>query len=253
MLKQRLVPVLLLRNGRLVKTIKFDASRDVGNPITQAKVYDAQNADELVFLDILATTEGRGALLDIVDRVTEECFVPLTVGGGVKTVEDIRALLKAGADKVAINTAAVENPQFLKEAVKVFGSANIVVSVDYKNVDGKQKVFIRGGKEETSWNVFEWCCEVERLGGGEILLNSIDRDGTMEGYDLETIKRIAESLNIPVVACGGAGTLQHLSEGLKNAKASAVAAGSIFAFTDQSPIKARFYLNNAGLNVRYGV
>ena len=253
MLKKRLVPVLLLKNGRVVKTIKFGEIRDVGNPITQAKVYDAQNADELVFLDILATTQGRGALLDVIEKVTEECFVPLTVGGGVRSVSDIRELLKAGADKVSINTVAVEDPDFLREAVKVFGSANIVVSVDYKIVDGKNKVFIRSGQQETKSEVMEWCKENEKLGGGEIILNSIDKDGTMEGYDLETIKEVVRSLTIPVVACGGAGKLDDFVKCLRDAKASAVAAGSIFPFTDQSPIKARFFMNSAGLNVRYGV
>lgn len=253
MLKIRLVPILLLKNGRMVKTIKFDKLRDVGNPVTTAKIYDAQSADELVFLDILASQEDRGALVDIVKEVTEECFVPLTVGGGVKTVQDVRELLKAGADKVAINTAVYQNHELLKEAARIYGSANIVVSIDYKNVDGVNKVFIRGGKQETEWEVVEWAKKVEELGAGELLINSIDRDGTMEGYDLDTIKKITEAVKIPVVACGGVGQLKDFVDCVKQCEVSGVAAGSIFPFTDQSCIKARFYMNNEGLNVRYGV
>ncbi len=222
----------------------------MGNPVSTAKIYDAQGVDELVFLDILASSEERGLLLDIIDQVTEECFVPLTVGGGVKTLEDITALLKAGADKVSVNTAVVENPDFLKEAVKVFGRANIVVSIDYKLVNGVRKVCIRGGKQVTDLDLVEWAKKVEELGAGEIILNSIDRDGMMNGYDIETLKEVSTNLKIPVVACGGAGKLQDFVDCIAQAGVSAVAAGSIFSFTDQSPIKARFFMDTAGLNVR---
>ena len=251
MLKKRLIPVLLLKNGRMIKTIQFDKYRDVGNPVTAAKIYDAQTADELVFLDILASVEERKMLVDIIQRVTEECFMPLTVGGGVKTVEDIKTLLNAGADKVSINTAAVENPDFIKEAARKFGSANIVVSIDYKNINGKNKVFTHGGKKDTNLDPVEWAKEVEKLGAGEIMLNCIDRDGMMQGYDIETIRKVADSVRIPVICCGGCGNLKEFSDAIKEGHASAVAAGSIFHFTDQSPIKARAFMDSWGLSVRH--
>jgi cyclase len=251
MLKKRLIPVLLLKNGRMIKTKQFDKYRDVGNPITAAKIYDAQWADELVFLDILASIEERKNLIQIIDRVSEECFMPLTVGGGVKTIEDIKTLLNAGADKISINSAAVENPEFIKEASKKFGSANIVVSIDYKNVDGKNLVFTHGGKKQTNLDPVEWAKEVEKLGAGEILINCIDRDGMMNGYDIETIKKIANSVNIPVIACGGAGTLQDFADAINIGQASAVAAGSLFHFTDQNLIKTRSFMKERGLSVRH--
>ncbi len=252
MLKKRLIPVLLLKNGRMVKTIQFDKLRDVGNPVTAAKIYDAQTADELVFLDILASLEERKILLDIIERVTEECFMPLTVGGGVKTIEDIKMLLNTGADKVSINSAAVENPELIKEASQRFGRANIVVSIDYKKVNGKNKVFTHGGKKETELDPVKWAIESENLGAGEILLNCIDRDGMMNGYDIETIKKVSDSVKIPVIACGGCGNLQDFIDVIRVGNASAVAAGSIFHFTDQSPIKARRFMKVAGLDVRLG-
>lgn len=253
MLKKRLIPVLLLKNGRMVKTMQFDKLRDVGNPVTAAKIYDAQSADELVFLDILASVEERKALIDIIDRVTEECFMPLTVGGGVKSLEDIRILLKAGADKVSINTAAVENPNLIKEASDKFGSANIVVSIDYKMIEGENKVHTHCGKKKTDLDPVKWAVKVYELGAGEIMLNCIDRDGMMNGYDIEVIKAVSDSVDIPVIACGGAGSLQDFVDGVEKCNASAVAAGSIFHFTDQSPIKARFYMKERGVNVRWGV
>jgi imidazole glycerol-phosphate synthase subunit HisF len=253
MLKIRLIPILLLKNGRMVKTIQFDKLRDVGNPVTAAKIYNAQSADELIFLDILASKEDRRALINIIDRVTEECFMPFAVGGGVRSLDDIKMLQKAGADKISINTAAVEHPNFIKEAAEKFGSANIVVSIDFRKVNGKNVVFIKAGTQETRLDPVAWAVEAERLGAGEILLNNIDRDGTMAGYDIETIKTVANAIRIPLIACGGAGTLQDFVDGIKYGGASAVAAGSIFHFTDQSPIKARFYMKEAGLNIRYGV
>ncbi len=250
MLKKRLIPVLLLKNGRMVKTIQFDRLRDVGNPVTAAKIYDAQTADELAFLDILASVEERNILFDILDRVTEQCFMPLTVGGGIKTLDDIRKTLKAGADKVSINTKAVENPAFINEAARVFGSANIVVSIDYRKVNGQNKVFIHSGKKETAYDPVAWAKEMEKRGAGEIIINCIDRDGMMNGYDIETISKVTSSVNVPIIAAGGAGTLQHFVDGITKGGASAVAAGSIFHFTDQSPIKARAFMKEAGLNVR---
>lgn len=250
MLKKRLIPILLLKNGRMVKTVKFGESRDVGSPISTAKIYDAQCADEIIFLDILASVEGRQSLISIIDEVTKECFMPIAVGGGVKTTADIETLLKAGADKIVINTAAVIDPNFLKEAANRFGSANIVSSIDYKKVGNENKVFIYGGKRESKYAVNEWAREVERLGAGEIVINSIDRDGTMEGYDLGTIREICALLNIPVVVCGGAGKLIDFQLAIE-AGADAVAAGSIFHFTDQSPIKARAFMKESKVNIRF--
>lgn len=252
MLKKRLIPVLLLQNGRMVKTVQFDKMRDVGNPVTAAKIYDAQIADELVFLDINASVEERKFLRDIINRVTEECFMPFAVGGGVKSLEDIQELLKIGADKVVINSAAVENPSLIKEAAKKFGSANIVVSIDYKiNKDNKNEVYTHRGKKPTGLDPIAWAKEVEKLGAGEIIITSIDREGTMDGYDLDTLTKITESVGIPVVAHGGAGTLTHLKEGFTIGNASGVAAASIFHFTDQSPIKARQFLANEGVNIKF--
>jgi imidazole glycerol-phosphate synthase subunit HisF len=253
MLTNRLIPVLLLKNGRMVKTIQYDKMRDVGNPVTAAKIYDAQSADELVFLDIMASVEDRDTLIGIVDRVTEECFMPLTVGGGVKTVDDMRLLFKSGADKVAINTAAIENPDLIKEAAGIFGNANIVVSIDYRTIDGKNIVFTHSGKKETGLDPVEWAKEAEKKGAGEILISCIDRDGMMKGYDIDTIRRLSDAVSIPVIACCGAGTLQDFADCIKEGHASAVAAGSIFHFTDQSPIKARAFMKEKGINVRHGV
>jgi len=252
MLKKRLIPVLLLQNCRMVKTIQFDKIRDVGNPVTAAKIYDAQIADELVFLDINATVEGKEAVKEIINRVTEECFMPFAVGGGVKTLKDIQELLRIGADKVIINSAAVEDPDFIKKAAEKFGSANIVVSIDYKiNNNGEKEVFIHRGGKPTGLDPVKWAKKVELFGAGEIILTSIDREGTMTGYDLNTLKEVTKAVNIPVIANGGVGTLIHLKEGLTTGNASGVAAASIFHFTDQSPIKARQFLANEGVNIKF--
>jgi imidazole glycerol-phosphate synthase subunit HisF len=257
MLKHRIIPILLLKDGRCVKGKRFSDYRDTGNPVTAAKVYDAQRVDELMFLDILASREGRDTLLHIVTETAEECFMPLTVGGGVKDIEDIRELLSAGADKVAINTAAVENPDFINKAAEYFGSANIVISIDYKLCRRDEalprlsrEVYTHGGSKATGLEAFAWCCEVAKRGAGEIVLTSIDQEGTMEGYDLEFIKQVVDALDIPVIAHGGVGSLAHMRDGIAIAGASGVAAASIFHFTDQSPIKARLYLKNEGLDVR---
>ncbi|HLC96361.1 MAG TPA: glycosyl amidation-associated protein WbuZ [Candidatus Nanoarchaeia archaeon] len=252
MLKTRLIPVLLLKQGRMVKTIQFDKERDVGNPVTTAKIYNAQNADELVFLDILASVEERDMLIDIINRVTEECFMPLTVGGGVKTLDDIRSLLKAGADKVSINSAAVENPKLIEAAARKFGSANIVASIDFKDVQGAKKAVTHRGTHNTNLDPVAWAKELQALGAGEIFLNNVDADGMMRGYDIQTIRAVSDAVSIPVIACGGAGTLQDFVDAIREGHASAVAAGSIFHFTDQSPIKARRFMHTAGLNVRMG-
>ncbi len=251
MLKIRLIPSLLLKDGRCVKTVRFAEMRDVGNPVTAAKVYDAQRADELVFLDISASSEGRDILLDIVSTTAAECFMPLTVGGGVRTVEDIRKLLNAGADKVAINTQALKRPEFIREAAQRFGNQCILVSMDVKRASsGQYEVWANRAQEATGIGALDWAKRMCEYGAGEILLASADRDGTMQGYDLDLVRAVADCVDIPVIASGGVGTLQHLVDGITKGHASAVSAASIFHFTDQSIIKARSYMKQAGLDVR---
>lgn len=251
MLKTRLIPTLLLKEGRMIKTKQFDTFRDVGNPTSVAKVYDAQNADELIFLDITATEQKRQILNDIISAVAEECFIPLTVGGGIKSLEDAREILLHGADKVAINTAAVENPQFITDLSNAFGRSTVVVSIDYKkNAAGKNEVYTRRGQTPTGLDPVAWAIEAEKLGAGEILLTCVDKEGTMTGYDLETIRAVADAVKIPIIAHGGVGTVQHLVEGIKDGHASAVAAASIFHFTDQSIFKGHTFMSQAGIPVR---
>ncbi|HLC76276.1 MAG TPA: imidazole glycerol phosphate synthase cyclase subunit [Candidatus Peribacterales bacterium] len=251
MLKKRIIPSLLLKNGRMVKTVHFTGERDTGYPVTAASVYDGQRVDELIILDIEASGEDRGTLLKIIGDMSEECFMPLCVGGGIRSVEDIRTLLKRGADKVAINTAAVETPHLIEDAAAKFGSSTIVGSIDVKkNALGTYEVFIRGGSIATGLDPVAWSKELERRGAGEIFLTSIDRDGTMEGMDIPLIQNVVKVVSIPVIASGGVGTLAHLHECLTDGGAAAVSAASIFHFTDQSPIKARKYLVDHGVNVR---
>ena len=251
MLKTRLIPILLLKNGRMVKTINFSALRDVGDPITSARIYNHQTVDELIFLDISETDEKKKILFDIIRKVAEECFMPLTVGGGIKSINDIRMLLQIGADKVAINTHAVTNPLLIKEAAEMFGSSTIVISIDVKkNSDNQYKVFINNGSKETNLNPVDWAKKVENLGAGEILITSIDKEGTMQGYDQYLIKLITQNVTIPVIANGGAGKLEDFYEAITLGNVSAVAAASIFHFTDQSPIKVRTYLKYKQINVR---
>jgi len=251
MLKIRLIPTLLLKESRVVKGSNYQNWRDVGNPVTSAKIYDAQGADELFFLDITATSQNRQIIFDLVSRVADECFMPLTIGGGVRTIEDIRKLLSCGADKVAVNTAALRNPGFIAEAAGFFGSQCIVVCMDVKkNGNGNYEVFACGGKEPVKKNPVEWARQAQEKGAGEILVSSIDRDGTMQGYDTELIRSVSDSVTIPVIAAGGAGKLEHFVEAVNKGGASAVAAGSLFNFTDQNLIKTRAYMKTAGLNVR---
>lgn len=251
MLKIRLIPTLLLKSGRMIKTIKFDAERDVGDPVSAAKIYNAQNVDELAFLDITASRERHQILYEMINKVSKECFMPLAVGGGVGELEDIRHLLLAGADKVIINTAAVERPEFISEAAGRFGSQCIIVSIDARReAGGNFRVFTEGGRRLTGREAGEWARQAERLGAGEVLLTSIDRDGTMIGYEIDLIKHVSEKISIPAIASGGAGNLQDLVDVAK-AGAAAVAAASLFHFTDQSPIKARSFMRNAGLEVRF--
>jgi cyclase len=252
-LKRRIIPKLLLKDGRNVKGTKFVSLRDTGHPVTNARIYDAQGADELVFLDITASTENRAILYDIIARTAEEVFMPFCVGGGLKTLDDVRELLRAGADKVSINSAAVETPDLITRGAERFGVQCMVVSIDYRtNADGRAEVFTHGGTVSTGKDPVDHAVEMARRGAGELLVTSIDRDGTMAGYDIDVLKRIVERVQIPVIASGGAGTLQHLADAVKLADVSAVAVGSLFHFTDQSPIKARSFMKVAGIQVRVG-
>lgn len=245
----RLIPSLLLRDGRMVKGTRFGEYRDVGYPVTTAKVYDAQGADELLFLDIAAATENRRTLFDVVSRTAAECFMPLTVGGGVRSVDDVRSLLLAGADKVSINTEAVRQPALIGDAAARFGSQCVVVAIDVKgSVDGT--VWTHGAQQPTALRPVEWARRVVALGAGELIITSIDREGTRTGYDLALIRAVADAVPVPVVASGGVGRLDDLVAGIRDGHASAVSAASIFHFTDQSVIKARAYMRQAGLPMR---
>lgn len=251
MLKYRIIPTLLLKDGRLVKSRQFGDYRDVGNPVTAARVYNAQRADELIFLDISASQEGRGIVFDIMKDVSEECFMPFGVGGGIRSVPEMRKLLQSGADKVIVNTAAHEVHGIIRDAATLFGSSTVVVSIDVKkNAQGNLEVMTRGGKQATGLNPVAWAIHMEAEGAGEIFLTSIDHDGMMNGYDLDLIKTVAEAVSIPVIASGGVGSLEDFKHGIVAGHAAAVAAASIFHFTDQSPIKVRKYLVDQGLPVR---
>jgi cyclase len=251
MLAKRIIPCLDVKEGRVVKGVNFVNLIDAGDPVENAKVYDEQGADELVFLDITASYEKRGIMIDVVRRTAEEVFMPLTVGGGVRTVEDIRNLLNAGADKVSINTAAVKNPQLITEGAKLFGSQCIVVAIDAKRVaPDRWEVFIHGGRTPTGIDAVEWAKEVVDRGAGEILLTSMDRDGTKAGYDIELTRAISEAVSVPVIASGGAGKKEHFYEGLAEGKADAVLAASVFHFREISIPELKEYLKERGVWVR---
>jgi len=251
MLKVRIIPCLDVKDGRVVKGVNFVGLKDAGDPVEQARVYDAAGADELCFLDITASHENRDTLYDVVRRTAEQCFMPLTVGGGVRTVEDIRRLLLAGADKVSINTAAVKNPAFVGEAAMKFGSQCIVVAIDAKAVSpGRWEIFTHGGRRPTGIDAIAYAREVTALGAGEILLTSMDRDGAKCGFDIELTRAIADAVSIPVIASGGVGTLEHLVEGVRDGHASAVLAASIFHFGEFSIGEAKAYMAKAGLPMR---
>jgi cyclase len=251
MLKKRVIPVLLLRDGRMVKGKRFSDYRDTGSPQTAVRIYSAQDADELVLLDIQATTNGHRALLDILHLAAEECFMPLTAGGGVTSLDNIRELLLAGADKVLVNTATVTRPSLIKQAAESFGNQCIVAGIDYRADDnGVPKVWIRSGHEPTSLDPVDHARHLADLGAGEILLNSIDRDGMMGGYDLKMADAVAHAVSVPVIASGGAGNFMHLAEALSNTAVSAVACASLFHFGDNNPIRARSYLRNQGIQMR---
>ena len=251
MLKARVIPCLDVKDGRVVKGVNFVNLRDAGDPVEAARAYDAAGADELCFLDITATYEGRGTMFDVVRRTAEACFMPLTVGGGVRTLDDIRNLLLAGADKVSINSAAVSNRQFVKEAAEKFGSQCVVVAIDAKETSpGKFEIFTHGGRKETGIDAVEFAREVASLGAGEILLTSMDRDGTGKGFNLALTRAIADAVTIPVIASGGVGTLQHLVEGIKEGHATAVLAASIFHFGTFTITQAKQAMADAGIAVR---
>ncbi len=251
MLKARIIPCLDVKDGRVVKGVNFVDLRDAGDPVEQARVYDAAGADELCFLDITASHEKRDIILDVVARTAEVCFMPLTVGGGVRTLEDIRRLLLAGADKVSINTAAVDRPDFVREAAEKFGTQCIVVAVDAKRSGpGHFEVYVHGGRTPTGLDAIDWSRRMTDLGAGEILLTSMDRDGTKQGYDVDLTRRIADAVGVPVIASGGVGTLEHLVEGVREGHASALLAASIFHFGTYSIAEAKHYLAKAGVPVR---
>ena len=250
MLAKRIIPCLDVKAGRVVKGVKFVGLRDAGDPVEVARVYDRDGADELCFLDITASHENRGIILDVVARTAEQIFMPLTVGGGISTTEDIRNLLRAGADKVSINTAAVRHPEFVREAAQRFGSQCIVVAIDAKRVDGGWEVFTHGGRNPTGVDACEWSKRMEMYGAGEILLTSMDRDGTKAGYDLELTRTISKAVNIPVIASGGVGELQHILEGVTEGGASAALAASIFHFGEFSIRECKEYLAKHGVQIR---
>src|SRR6201988_2469519 len=250
MFKVRVIPCLDVKDGRVVKGVNFVNLRDAGDPVEAAVAYDAAGADELTFLDITASHENRDTIFDVVTRTAEACFMPLTVGGGVRTVEDIRKLLKCGADKVSINTAAVSNRAFVKEAAEKFGDQCIVVAIDAKKVGDHWEIFTHGGRKPTGIDAVGYAREVVALGAGEILLTSMDRDGTKQGFDIALTRAIADAVTVPVIASGGVGNLDHLVDGIRGGHPSAVLAASIFHFGEYSVRQAKDYMAKAGLPVR---
>lgn len=259
MLKRRLIPKLQMKPSRfgssvrmvLVTTIKFREVVEIGDPVSQAKIYEAQAADELIFLDLDASSDNRETIVEVVRKAAEEIFMPITVGGGVRSVADFRRLLLNGADKVSINTAAVEAPDLIHEASAVFGAQCVVLSIDYRqDADGRYSVWSRGGKVNTGLDPVEWAIEGEKRGAGEILLTSIDRDGTRQGLDVTLTRRVAESVSIPVITSGGCGRASHFIDGFLLGKADAVSAGTYFCFKDENPMQTRAQIRNAGIPIR---
>lgn len=251
MLKIRVMPTLLYKDLSLVKGVRFDSWRRVGSLMQSIKVYNLRQVDELIFLDITATREGRTPDFALVDDFADECFMPLTVGGGIRTLDDVRRLLQVGADKVAFNTAAVNNPAFIRQTAARFGSQCIVVSIDVRRyADGRYEVYTHSGTVRTGKDPVQWAQEVEACGAGEILLTSIDQDGTMTGYDTALTRSVSRAVSLPVIASGGAGNYEHMRQVLCDGEASAVAAASIFHFTEQTPLEAKQYLHAHGCSVR---
>jgi len=254
-LAKRIIPCLDVDNGRVVKGVKFVDIRDAGDPVEVARRYDREGADEITFLDITATHHDRDTIVHVVEQVASEVFIPLTVGGGIRKLEDIRRMLNAGADKVGINSAAVFNPEFVREAAEKFGSQCIVVAIDAKKVSGageanRWEIFTHGGRKETGIDAIEWAKKMVRYGAGEILLTSMDRDGTREGFDLDLTRAISEAVTVPVIASGGVGNLQHLADGVTKGKADAVLAASIFHFAEYSVQEAKEYMASQEIEVR---
>lgn len=254
MLTKRIIPCLDVKNGRVVKGVKFLNLKDAGDPVEAAQIYDREEADEIIFLDITASYEERQIMLDVVRRTAETVFMPLTVGGGIRNLDDIRDLLNAGTDKVSINTAAVKDPEFVKKAAERFGSQCIVVAIDAKRRESKKdiawEVYVNGGRTPTGIDALEWGKKVESMGAGEILLTSMDKDGTKDGYDIELTRAFSENLSIPIIASGGAGNLEHLYEVLTKGKADAALAASIFHFREYSVKETKEYLKKKGVEVR---
>jgi len=249
-LKVRLIPCLDVKDGRVVKGVQFVDLKDAGDPVEHARAYDAAGADELCFLDITASSDNRAILLDVVRRTAEQCFMPLTVGGGVREVKDVRALLLAGADKVSINTAAVKRPDFVREAAEKFGSQCVVVAVDAKRAGNRWSVFTHGGRNDTGLDAVDWAVRMAELGAGEILLTSMDRDGTRVGFDIDLTRTVADAVPIPVIASGGVGSVEHLVNGVVEGHASAVLAASIFHFGEIAIGEAKRRMAAAGVPVR---
>ncbi len=251
MLKTRIIPCLDVQNGRVVKGVQFESLRDAGDPVAQAKIYNDQGADELCFLDIGASHEGRDTIVDVVRAVASEIFMPLTVGGGIKSLSDIRRLLEAGADKISINSAAIREPELVKNATLKCGSQCIVVAIDAKQVaPGSWHVYTHGGRNDTGMDVVSWAKQVQELGAGEILLTSMDRDGTKNGFDLPLTRAVADAVAVPVIASGGVGNLQHLADGVSEGRADAVLAASIFHFGEYTVRQAKEYMAARGIEVR---
>jgi len=252
MLAKRIIPCLDVDQGRVVKGVRFVSLVDAGDPVAQGRIYDSQGADELTFLDITASADKRAIIMELVRRVADEVFIPFTVGGGRNLLEDIRAVLRAGADKVSLNTAAVQNPNLISEAAGVFGSQCIVVAIDARRRSSMKgwEVFTHGGRRNTGWDAVEWAIRAERLGAGEILLTSMDRDGTREGYDIDLTRAISDAINIPVIASGGAGRLEHFYDVLDGGGASAVLAASLFHFGEFKISDVKSYLCERGIVVR---
>ena len=250
MLKNRIIPCLDVKNGRVVKGINFIDLKDAGDPVEQAKIYSDGGADEICFLDITASNENRDTIYDVVERTSKKCFVPLTVGGGIKKVDDISKLLNCGADKVSINTAAVQNSEVIVESSRKFGSQCIVVAIDAKKNNNKWEIFTHGGRNKTGIDAIEFAKKMEDCGAGELLVTSMDRDGTQIGYDIELMSNISSKINIPIIASGGVGNLDHLVDGIKIGNASAVLAASIFHYGTYSIMQAKEYLDLKGIPVR---
>jgi len=250
MLKNRIIPCLDVKNGRVVKGINFVGLKDAGDPVEQARIYSDNGADEICFLDITASNENRDTIYEVVKETSKRCFVPLTVGGGVRSVDDINKLLNCGADKVSINTAAVQNPSVVIDSSKKFGSQCIVVAIDAKKNNESWEIFTHGGRNSTGIDAIDFAILMEKNGAGELLVTSMDRDGTQKGYDIDLMSSISSSVNIPVIASGGVGNLDHLAEGIKTGKASAVLAASIFHYGKYSIKEAKEYLDSKGIPVR---